>query len=825
MHRLHLSRNLRSLMFLLAAAGIAALVATLWWANRTGLPDSWREKIETAISKQGAHVTIGSLRYIPLRGVVASEIRVFSDEEHEREISRLESVVFDFDYTKLSRGDLRITRLEFRNAGVTMPVDPDDPSAGEFRAEGVRGTLLMPGDRRFELRDARGNIAGIDIRLAARLIGFRPGGSRPPEDPNSGRRREVLSRILHEIGRWDFDPEQPPRLDVFLEGDVNERSSLRATANFSARGVGKNQHLLDEVGARAEMTGEVLTVTSLRAIDPSGKLEGRLDFDTDARHGRFDLNSTLEIPRLLKAWLDVPPPPEVVIGGRQELSAQGEFRLPADEAPVVHATGRARCESLLFRGVRFDEISSSFSFREGDVFLRDIRIRRPDGQAIGKALIQGPIVRLALSTSLPGRTYLPFFRGQPLEIVINDFSDRIGATYQVEIEGGFDMTDRYSWAYTGRGRVENVSYKGVPVNSAECRFSVNHHELDFFDGTVDFDYRNYPLRAAYDGPVSAVTKVGRIRYNGAEKWVEVEKVEGAVWPAPLVRFFASEVADNLEIYRFRRPPRLTGNGVVDVTPRGRTSLDVGFSCEGGADYKFLGETITAMAPRGHVALRGDRVLVEPLEFQSFDGDVSARFERQKKTLGGEVQWTKVSLKSLSSTYGFQIKGGGEATGRMEFRMKDDDVGTLDGSGLLGLEKAELFSVPMFGPLTKLIGTVLNDRRGGYERAKSAFLHFQIDDGVMSTRDFRTQTKSLSFAGDGQVDFEDLTFEMTMRMNARGLLGLITLPLRPFYGMFQFKGTGSIKNPQWENVMFTAPPEEAKELLEPPPKARVVREPR
>lgn len=825
MHRLHLTRNIRSLVFLLVTACILAVVGTLWWANRTGLPASWREAIETAISKQGAHVKIGSLRYVPFRGVVASEVRVYSDPLFLREISRLERVVLDFDDTKLARGDIRINRLEFHNAGLAMPVDPADPDAGELRASGVYGTLLMPKGRRFEVRDARGNVAGIDIRMNARLIGFRTGGTRPPEDAGSGQRRRIVARIIDEIGRWDYDPKDPPRIDLFVEGDVNERDSLHARASLTARNVGKNQHNLREVTANAEMRGEVFTITSLRAADSRGNLEGRMDFDTADREGRFDFDSSLEIPRLLKAWLDVPPPPEVVIGGSQRIEAHGEFLLVPDEPPEVRATGRIRCDALLFRGVRFDELGSAFSYRDGDVFLRDLEVRRPDGRATGKALVEWPLVRIALDSSLPGHVYQPLFRGQPLEKVIADFTDLPGASYQIALEGGFDLTDRHSWAYTGHGRLENVAYKGVPVHSAECSFSVNHHELDFYDGTVDFNYRDYPLRKAHDGPASGVASVGRIRYDGRNKWVEVEQVTGPIWPAPLVRFFASKTADQLEAYRFRRPPRLAGNGVVDVTPRKRTSLDVTFAAEGAADYRFLGETITAVAPVGKVALRGDKVTVDPLRFRTFGGDMSAGIESRDGTIQGDVRWTGLSLEKLSTTYGFQIKGGGEITGRIDFKVRDDEIDTLDGSGLIGLEKAELFSVPMFGPLSGLIGTVLNDRRSGYERAKSAFCNFRIEDGVLSTRDFRTQTTSLSFAGDGEVDLTDLTFDMTMRMNARGLLGLITLPLRPFYGMFQFRGTGPLKDPKWENVMFTTPPREAEEFLRPPPKARVVDEPR
>jgi hypothetical protein len=61
--------------------------------------------------------------------------------------------------------------------------------------------------------------------------------------------------------------------------------------------------------------------------------------------------------------------------------------------------------------------------------------------------------------------------------------------------------------------------------------------------------------------------------------------------------------------------------------------------------------------------------------------------------------------------------------------------------------------------------------------------------------------------------------MTMRMNARGLLGLITLPLKPFYGMFQFRGSGPLKKPSWESVMFSPPPEAETNEPEQTPKAR------
>jgi hypothetical protein len=138
-----------------------------------------------------------------------------------------------------------------------------------------------------------------------------------------------------------------------------------------------------------------------------------------------------------------------------------------------------------------------------------------------------------------------------------------------------------------------------------------------------------------------------------------------------------------------------------------------------------------------------------------------------------------------------------------------------------LNKAELLSVPIFGPLSPLISGVLGDRKAGFERAKSAFCNFKIKDGILSTKDFQTTTTSLVFTGDGTLDLKERTIDMTMRMNARGLFSLITLPLRPFYGMFQFRGTGPLKETKWENVMFTSPPDEQGEVLLAPPKAKIV----
>ena len=822
MYRHHISRMIRSLIFLGIALAVVGAMGLLWWANHTGLPEPWRVAIEKEISKQGVHVKIGGLSYLPLRGVVASDVRLFSDDKWVHEISRLERVLLGFDKTKLARGKFHLTKVELKNAGLLLPVDPEDPTSDALKVTGANGTLLMPGNRRFEIRNATGSIAGIDVSLNARLIGYQQEGESDNSAKQRGQRREFLAKIIHELRKWHFDTDQAPSIKVILEGDANDGSSLSAKFAIKAKNIEKNDHLLETVSAGVEINGDLLTVTSLKATDSRGALEGRIDYDIGDRDGRFDIRSGLEIPPLLKAWLGVPPLQNIVIGGAQSIQTEGEFRLDENNIPKVHMTGKARCESVILKGVHFNAIDTQFSWREGDLFMRNVVLTRSDGEARGKAMIQWPLVRLALDSTFPEQVFKPFFIGQPLEKVIGDFTDREGAEVRVSLEGGFDATDRHSWAYTGSGRVKNVNYRGVPVNAADCKFSLSHHELDFHDGTVVFNYQDYPMRKAFSGPTSGTAKIGRIRYEAKSKTVEVEDVAGTFWAAPLVRLFAPKVADTLEIYRFHKPPRLKGSGVVDVTPERRTSLDIQFDGESAADYVFLGENITLAQPSGKVGIRGEKVLIEKLTTEAFDGPVAADFQfNGKGQLTGEMSWTRLSIPALASTYGFQIKGGGSVTGRLEFGITDGKVESMDGKGLFALEKTELFSVPMFGPLSSVISGVLGDKRAGFERAKNAFCTFDIEDGILQTHDFQTATTSLTFVGEGNVDLKKRELDMIMRMNAKGLLGLITLPLRPFYGMFQFRGTGPLKDTKWENVMFTTPSEAQAGLLAPAPKARVV----
>jgi hypothetical protein len=824
MFRLHFHRNLRSLAFVLVAGLLVSMPVGLWWANRTGLPESWRTAIEQEFGRHGMYVQIGGLSYLPLRGMAANDVVVYSDQTFAWEISRVESLLLGFDKTKLARGDFEITRLQVRNADLSLPVEEGNPGAGVLKIKNLNGTLLRPGGRRFEVRDTKGWIGGFEVEIHMRMIGYSPSDSAYESAESKDTRRKVLADVVEELTKWNFDRESPPRLKLWVEGDLNHSSSIRSRLVLESARMEKEGIALDNVYCEGEAAGGVLTVHRLTAADGRGELECRLDYDPWRKSGRFEGSSSLDVIPLLDAWFGVDAGAKsVLLGGRQEITGQGSFRVTEAGGVAVETMGRVKCGSVMLKGVSFDEVSGAFSWKNGSFFMRDAKLVRPDGVAHGKVMVEWPIVRLAVRSNMPAVVYGPLFRDQPLEKVIADFSAREGAVCEVDLEGGFDATDRFSWAYSGGASLKKMDYRGVPLTSVSCRMSLNHHELDFMDGKIRFDYRAYPMRVAFKGPASGDVEIGRVRYRNDDKVVDVERVTGDFWAAPMVRLFAPKTADVLEAYRFHTPPSLEGSGLVDVTPAGRTRLDVSFRSASAATMEFLEEDIVLSQPVGKVLIRGNRVEVSDLTATAFGGQMKAAVSvREGDQISGDISWTKLSLVELADTYGFSIKGGGDSTGRIEFDMRSGRVETMNGTGLLAVENTELFSVPMFGPLSHLISGVLQDKRAGFEQAKSAFCNYTIRNGVMETRDFTSTTRSLTFTGDGKVDMTDQTMNMTMRMNTHGLFSLITLPFRPFYGMFQFRGTGPIKQPTWENVMFTSPPAEQSEALGAPPRAREIR---
>ena len=829
MKHLRLIHKLRTLLAWLVLAVLLAAGCGLWWANRTGLPDSWRGRIERALASQGLHADIGRLRYWPLQGIEADEVKVYADASRQLVIARASEVVVDVDRTKLARGEMRVERLDLKGGSLTLPVDPDDPQSKVLEVKNASGRVLMPGGRRLEIMGARGEVSGVVLEFEALILGYRPRLTVKPEDIAAQLyRRRLLSRVIGLLEPWTFEPGKPPVIRMRVEGDLDDPKSVRADLQMKSGALEKGNIAISSMEARGEMRGRLLVLESLDVRDGGGSLRGRMEYDLATRAGRFEMRSNLDLPPFLREVDAEGLLRDVSFGSRPDLTARGRIDWPEDAKPSFHIMGHLRAEEVRFANHSASLLESDVSWDGKNLFLDNLKATRPDGSLSARVLVQPDQVRYEASTDLRPHVWRSFFDKVPLGKVLHDFSESGNTKVSAHIEGRFKRGSPHDWAAWGEASATHMAYRGTPFNHAKVKMKLDHEFLDFTDGTVEFDYSDYALRKAHGGPLAGKAKVGRVRYNREPSTLTIEGIEGSFWPAPVLRMFLPSVADHLEGYGFHRTPELNGSGTIGLF-RGmpKTDFRVRGSTPGLVAYHFAGTDLQLAGLKTDVRVKPDRTEVRDLSFELFEGDVRGQFDiipdDQGKQVKGEIDWTLLSLPALSTACGFDKQAKGYVTGRMDFDHRGKDSAGLNGEGHIALEQGELFSVPIFGPLSPLLSVVL-DRKAGFQQATAAFCSFKVDEGVLHTRDFYTDTSSLVFTGDGTADLNRKTLDMTIRMNARGLLGVITLPLKPFYGLFQFRGTGPLKQPKWDNVMFTSPPEAEEGKLLEAPKARVARPP-
>ena len=839
---------------------LASLVGLVWWANHTGLPSAWRGVIEKAMAEGGVYADVGSLRYIPFRGIEVNQVILYRDAARRQSIGQIHELLIDVNPTQLYRGHVQLDRLDLAGASVSLLVDPDDPDSASLDISDLNGRLEFLASREVVATGVSGLVGGVKLEIDGQLQrdAFTGELSKESWDETESRRRKLLLQTIELIEHIAIGGESPPRLKIQFDGNLNRPDSLHAELAFTGKDFTCRDLEVESAELRIEMLGELLVMHQAKIVAADGELSGRAEYELRMQRGIVELRSTARLSNMLRQLNLIPANLEVP-GFREPpvFHVQGQFSRQFEKRVQVNHVEDETAESMAFGAAandpapkaeprwqyqllgRFDWVGphyrhwsadrarADFSWDGSRLLLEDMEIHDGGDQLLGRAFITPDEVRYEAQGNLSLGFYQRSIKIEPLSTVLDDFQMGENPMTDLEFRGRINRQDKHDWSFQSDADVRNIRYRGVPAHRAAVKLDLSHDDLFFREGTVNFDYRDYPLRKQHAGPDSGEIQVKQIHYYNPARTVTIEGLTGTAWPAPVVRTFAPDIADALEDFGFHRPPKLAASGVIHAVPvPTKQNFAVVFQSSDKMNYEFLDKSLEIAKPQGVVKILPSLLRVTKMRGEVFDGLIRGQFEKSfaKSKMSGEFDWTGLKLPAIAEAYDFGSEPVGQITGRIDFSLTGEKVKGLSGDGHIALENGELFDVPIFGPLSPLISGVLGNRKAGFQEASDAFCHFQIEDGVIRTNDFLTTTSSMTFTGDGVADLNQKLLRMTIRMNARGLLGLITLPLRPLYGLFQFRGTGPISKPEWRNVSFTSPPEDQKDQLFNPPKAVGIEEP-
>ena len=811
---------------------IGVLVGGVYYINQSGINDEWRERIALELENLGVIADFQTLRFEITKGLVAKGVRIYSDEKREDVIAHLEHLVIDVDKTKLMRGKFRVHNIALKQADISLPIDPDKPRGRRLMVTDLQGEMFLPDKSTVEARNIEGSLAGIRISMDARLWSEKQSQDPSPESRKDLRIKRLMfvADIIEEIRKWQWPDAAPPRLKLYVETNTDNPKTARLDFVLEAPEIEKEGLTLRDVQLNGDFNNSMITLDRLSFRDNSGIFVSKAAYHPATHTAKFEAQSTMHLQMICRQLFGFNFINELTYTNPPAVSCTGTIELKPDSRPRATISGSISIEDFSFLGSRFESVKTDFSTRGKDVFLTQLHAVHEQGELKGRILFKDQSIQYEAESTLPASSYRPFLGESGIGKALEQAQFQPDSRIHINARGTMNRKKLTQWEAQGYAKIDNFSYNQTALNSLSGHFELSELHSSFKDIKADFNYDDYALQLAYAGPSSASVSAAAIYLNRVGGLISIENIAGTAWPAPIVRLFVPDVADHVERYRFHRPPNLSANGTFGIrNNRDATHFVVNVSHPGSMDYKFIGEPLNLGRLQANVLITGDLVDVSNLSFYTFEGACSGNLRfytahPEKSGYAGDIQFRRLHLKDMGELYKFENAERGLLTGRIEFTGDGDEMRKFNGEGSLALEKGNLFSVPMLGPVSKLIGAVLRDKNPTEEKAKDASCTYVIRDGVVFSNDFLATTRSLKFTGEGSIDLHEKQIDLLIRMNARGVFGIIAMPLRPFIGLFQFVGTGPISAPEWKTTLFTDP-NKGKEhpIFKKPPKADVITE--
>lgn len=805
---LHTFRLLKTAATLSVILILVSLFAGLIYLNQIGFPGQYGQWVRDQLAHRGIHLEFTSLRYSLEKGLVATEVAFFEEAHSEKPLLSAQEVVLDLDRTKALRGIFRLRSIEILNGEAELPVENSDHFV---KASTITGTVFLGTPGRLEVREANGIIQGIQVTLTADLKLPDPDEDAPhePESPNL-----ILSTTLHELTQWQWAPASPPTLSLSLRGDLTKQEKTATSFHFEAQNLTRNHYHIQKLKVDGDLKSNTVTFDQIFVQDASGAARAKADWHLTRGEGRFTLDSTLHFQEFLSSCFQITISDKLILQSSPTVRAAGRVKGLPDGQVSVQAQGEIETEKLQFLETSYHDLTSTFSWSDGDLFLRDLDVAHQGGRVTGDILAKGPLVTFELTSTVPVTAFRPFIRREShLEKLLKQFTFSPESKVALTTFGTLSRKDLRDWAASGQLQMKNFNYKGTAFHYASLQYQFVPGKMLFSKLRALLDDRSEPARTRFKGQASKEIHADRITYDQLTRFTSIDNLRGQVWPTPVIRAFAPKVAKHiLENYRFHETPTLAMQGrfAGKKEEQDQSVFSVAVRTSGQTDYPFLGQDLPLQDLSADLIVEGFQIDIKNLSFQTMSGSatgqVLVKTPPQKKTAyRGSIKFDNLSFPELSQIYQLEEEEKGSLTGSIDFYGQEGDARNFNADGVLGISKGNLVSLPVLGPLSPLIAGVLGDKRMGYERAKEASATFAVRKGILQTKNFVAASRSIILTGEGWINLYTEKIDMIVRVNAKGLLGLLAAPLTPFKGIFQFRGTGNYSEPKWRSSPFTKPP--------------------
>jgi len=771
---------IRSILRLSIVLLIAAAISGGWYLARKGFRGQWRSRVVEELHRRGVEASIGHLTLDPFRGLVARDVRIFSYKDRTETLAFISQIALDINYAAFFHHQPFLNALDIRNAEVTLPLKApggktvDRPQLRRFYAH-----VYFPPEQ-IHISQAEGIFCGIRISATGQLIKRENYQASPPlSDEEREKRWALLRRIVAELQKFNY-PNGPPSLQVKFAGDLASLEDARAEATLEGTLLQRKNYEMRDFMVAAEWGDQMLNVTRCEWNDRLGGFAATANWSRKTNQANFEARSSLDLKTLLDAADISEPLADVSFNVPPVIDVSGSANFE-EARPQIKLIGHFAADKLAYKNLPLSDCHAEFSWDGERTWVRDIRVRHQTG-ALRAEVFEGPNeFRLNVDGPVAPVALRPFVSPEIQEF-LGEWEFTGPPMIQLAIRG--KDRDPANWQGDGNIRLGRTRFRGQWMNDASAK-------VHFADGAVM--YENF--RVTRDEGVGTGTFV----YDFANHEVRVSNVKANLRPVEVAWWIDPDLPKTVTPYKFHQPPTITANGVYQFRGGKNTRLEINVDGPAGMDYVFLGKTLPFSRINGRLLFMNDRLQIVDLRGALLSGSVRGNADislahddqRYRATLTIDA----MDFPRLTDLYWNYKTAHGQLGGTYDFTGVGDNARLMQGRGKVNVANGDVFSIPVFGPLSGILAAVIPGV--GYSVARNATANFTVTGGTIHTEDLEVAGGLFSMVGHGDVHFLDDKLDFDVRIDPKGPGVLLT----PVYKLFEYKGEGSLKNPDWHPKRF------------------------
>jgi hypothetical protein len=835
---------------------VLMLVCALVWFNRIGLPDFLKRRLVETLQTRGIELEFTRMRLHFVHGLVIENVRIGRAEPPDNPVLSLAEIQLQLNYRALLRRQWQVDGLILRQGKFVWPLTPTNG----FTLGNIQTELRFQKNNTWSLDHFQADFAGAKLALSGDIIhapeirnwdifhGKKSAG-RAVWQARLRKFSDTLDRI-HFTGT--------PRLSLVVDGDAQDihsftvRLNLNATSIQTPWGGARDIRLTGNLTAPAGTPTNFVPAWAWWTNAQPYRLTWMAKFrelKSEKLNADFvECNGLWQAPELAVTKLSAG-----LGGGRLDATARlnlamRELTFTNSSCFNVHAIAALLTEKTRARLVDFSWAQPPSLQVRGSLILPAWTNRQPDWrdevqptiQLNGElAITNGVFSGVAIDSARSHFSYSNLLWQLPDLAVVKSKS-------RLKLSGGEDdATKDYHWHIRGvldpeAGRpflttsnavrgFEIIKFTG-PL-ALDVDVSGRLYDYDSIAASGRVALTNFAVRGqAFGNAVSALNYTNRVlelvnplMHTGAQM-MTADKVTldfnarlicftngfSTADPEPVARAIGLKTGRVVAPYHFLQPPTVRVNGQVPLHDmnggRDMADVDLRFDIIKGAPFEWMKFKTTNIVGTIHWQNQALILTNVAAAFYGGNGNGFANFDFRAQHEGADYQFvvsvTNVNLHLLATDLSSPTNHlEGTLAGRLVVTDADSrDWRAWDGFGHANLHDGLLWDIPIFGILSPVLNTFLPGL--GNSRATDAVAKFSITNGVIYTDslEIRSTMMRLEYAGTA-----DLKQNVHARVTAQLLRDtwvvgpLVSTVLWPVSKLFEYKITGTLKNPKGEPV--------------------------